>query len=282
MSIDTLLKTVGTGVKKHKPEIMIGVGLAAGVGAIIVAVKETPACIEAFDQAEAEAPVITETDENGQEIEICLGLDWKTKLLIFGKSYWKVLFLEAISIILITYGSKMRLDAYAALAAVYGIRKAELDDLKQIISEQPENWKKKFAEKSAEYHIDHSDPADIPEPAMSNTEVPMPLTLFWDDQARVFFRMTEEELRDAVAEFTHSITTDPFQATSMNDWMRIINHEDVVAGDHYLMSMNDRDWDGALKYNQVGVKEAPNGEAARAMRFSKDYHLDTRGVYSEV
>ena len=94
--------------------------------------------------------------------------------------------------------------------------------------------------------------------------------------------MSEGDLRDALAEFTNMINTDPFQATSMNDWMRLIEHEEVVNGEYYLMSLSDADWDGALKYQQIGVKEAPNGEPARMMRFSKEYHLDTRGMYSEV
>lgn len=281
MGVNTLVKTIVSGAKAHKSEIMIGSGLVSGAGAIFMAIKETPKCLEAYNKAEAEMP--TTTVMNGdEEVEVKLELDWKTKLLIFGKYYWPTLVLEGASIFLIIWGTKIRLNSYTALAAVYGLTKAELEDIKQVISEQPENWKKKFTEKMAESHLEHSDPEDIPEPKMSNTEVPMPLPLFWDDQARVYFRMSEGDLRDALAEFTNMINTDPFQATSMNDWMRLIEHEEVVNGEYYLMSLSDADWDGALKYQQIGVKEAPNGEPARMMRFSKEYHLDTRGMYSEV
>lgn len=281
MGVNTLVKTIVAGAKTHKSEIMIGAGLVSGAGAIFMAIKETPACLDAYHKAEDEMP--TTTVMNGEEeVEVKLNLDWKTKLLIFGKHYWPVVVLEGASIFLIVWGTKIRVNSYTALAAVYGLTKAELEDIKQIISEQPENWKKKFTEKMAESHLEHSDPDDIPEPMMSNTEVPMPLPLFWDDQARVYFRMSEGDLRDAIAEFTNMINTDPFQATSMNDWMRLIEHEEVVNGEYYLMSLSDADWDGALKYQQIGVKEAPTGEPARMMRFSKDYHLDTRGMYSEI
>lgn len=273
MSVKTLMSALGNGVKTHKPEIMIGLGLAAGVGAVFMAAKETPACLSAVNEAEAEIPEITEKNENGEDVVIKLNLDWQTKTLIYVKHYWRAFALEAASICLIIFGSKGRLDSYTAIAALYGVTRTELDDLKQVISEQPENWKKKFREKMAESHVEHSDPKDIPDPRMSNAEVPMPLPLFYDDQAKVYFRMSEEDLRDAVAEFTDLIDTDPFQATSMNDWMRIIDHEDVVAGDHYIMTRNDPDWDGALKYKQIGVKEAPNGEPARMMSFSKEAHL---------
>ena len=271
------------GVKTHKPEIMIGFGLAAGVGAVVMAAKETPACLEAFEKAEAEQPQKVVTDEKGEEVTFDEPLNWKQKVIIFGKHYWLVALLEGASIFLIVYGSKIRLNSYTALAAVYGVTKAELDDLKQVISEQPDNWKKKFTEKIAESHIEHSDAKDVPAESMTNTEVPMPKPLFWDDQARVYFRMSEAELRDAIAEFTFKVDTDPFQATSMNDWMAIIDHEEVANGDYYLMLANDPDAaDGPLKYNQIGVKEAPTGEPARAMKFSRDYHLDTRGLYPNL
>ena len=270
------------GVKTHKPEIMIGFGIAAGVGAVVMAAKETPACLEAFEKAEAEQPQKVVTDEKGEEVTFDEPLNWKQKALIFGKYYWPVIALEGASIFLIVYGSKVRLNGYTALMTVYGLTKAELDDLKQAISEQPDNWKKKFREKVAESHVDKSDAKDVPAECMTNTEVPMPKPLFWDDQARVYFRLSEEELRDALAEFTNKIMTDPFQTTSMNDWMEIIGHEDVANGEYYLMTLQDPDWDGALKYNQIGVKPSPTGEPARMMTFSKDYHLDTRGMYATI
>ena len=282
MSVETLAKAFVAGAKAHKPEIMIGLGLAAGAGAIFAAAKETPVCLEAYEEEKKKLEPVTVTDEEGNETTVPAELGWKTKAIIFGKCYWKAAVLEALSIFLIVYGSKIRLDGYAALAAVYGVTKSELDDLKDVIAKQPENWKKKFAEKKAETHIDQTKPEDIPAERMSNAEVPMPLPLFWDDQAKVYFRLSEEDLRDALAEFTNRINTDPFGSTSMNDWMREIGHEEVANGDYYLMTLNDPDWDGPLKYSQIGVKSSPTGEPARAMSFSKDYHLDTRGLYPTV
>ena len=130
----------------------------------------------------------------------------------------------------------------------------------------------------AESHLAASDPKDIPPERMSDTDVPMSLPLFWDDQAKVYFRMSEEELRDAIAELTHRISTDPFQSTSMNDWMEIIGHEPVQGGDYQLLTLENEGAEGALKYNQIGVKEAPNKEPCRMMKFSWDYHADLRGM----
>lgn len=282
MSIEALVKTVVNGAKKHKPEIMVGVGIAAGVGAVIVAVKETPACVVAFEEAKEERKVVVEVTENGDEVVKSIKLDWETRLWIIAKYFWPVVLLEGASIFFIVYGTKIRFDGYTTLAALYGITKAERDDLKKVIAAQPANWQKKFAEAKAESHINETKPEDVPEKKMSSTEVPMPLQLLWDDQARVYFRMSEEDLRDAVAEFTHMINTDPFNTTTMNDWMDIIGHEHVINGDYYIFSMEDTTSEGALKYNQIGVKESPTGEPARMMKFSWEYHLDTRGMFSEV
>ena len=280
MGMNELFKAAVAGAKAHKPEIMISIGLASGAGAIFAAIKQTPVCIEAFEKAEDEMPEIPQVNEDGSADVIKLDLDWQTKALIYAKHYWPVAVLEAFSIFCIVYGSKIRFDICASWAAIYGATKVELDDLKQVISEQPENWKKKFDEKRAESHIEKSNPEDIPAPSMSNTEVPMPNPLFWDDQAMVYFRMSEEELRDAVAEITHRISTDPFQATTMNDWMRTLDHEDVQHGDYYIFSVDDSS--EPLKYKQIGVKEAPNGEPARSMKFNRDYHLDARGMYPNI
>lgn len=277
MNGSTLFKTIAAGVKAHKPEIMVGLGIAAGAGAIFAAVKETPACLEAFEKAEAEQPAVQE-EINGEIVETPVPLDFKTKALIYLKHLWPVLVLEGISIFLIVDGTKIRFSDYTALAAIYGVTKAERDDLKKIIAAHPENWKKKFAEKGAEMHLGESDPKDIPAPRMSDAEVPMALPLFWDDQAKVYFRMSEEELRDAVADFTHDVTTDPFQATTINSWMERIHHEDILNGEYLIMTGEDEFKMGALKYQQIGVKEAPNGEPARMMKFSWDYHVDMRGL----
>lgn len=279
MSISTLLKAAGTGIKTHKPEIMIGLGVAAGAGAIATAIKATPIFLETFDNECQEQPDV-EIEVDGKMVTVKPDLDIKRKVLIFGKCYWVTLLLEAASITLIIFGTKIRLNGYTALAAVYGVTKAELDDLKQVISEQPETWKKKFAEKMAESHIDHSDINDIPPERMSNAEVPMPCPLFYDDQAKVYFRKSEEELRDAVAEITHEIVTDPFDQISMNDWMRILDHEPVVHGDYLLLTMDNQP-DEPLKYKQISVKESPTGEPARVMSFTWNYHTDTRAIYCD-
>ena len=283
MGIEALAKAIVAGAKAHKPEIMIGAGIATGLGAVVAAAKETPIFLEAFEKEKEEQTKTIELPSTGTEVQVDVKLDWKTVLLIFAKSYWGAAALEIISILFIVKGTKIRLDGYTALATIYGITKAERDDLKKIISEQPKNWQKNFTEKIAESHLAASDPKDIPPERMSNTDVPMSLPLFFDDQAKVYFRMSEEDLRDALAEFTFKINTDPFQATSMNDWMSIIDHEGVTNGDFYIMLTDDPDSaDGPLKYNQIGVKEAPNGEPARMMRFSRDYHIDTRGLYTNV
>lgn len=278
MGIEAVAKAVVAGAKAHKPEIMIGIGLATGLGAVVAAVKETPACLEAFEKEKEEQAKFVEMPSTGTEVKVEVELDWKTKLLIYAKSYWVAAALEVISILFITGGTKIRLDGYTALATIYGITKAERDDLKKIISEQPKNWQKNFTEKMAESHLAASDPKDIPPERMSDTDVPMSLPLFWDDQAKVYFRMSEEELRDAIAELTHRISTDPFQSTSMNDWMEIIGHEPVQGGDYQLLTLENEGAEGALKYNQIGVKEAPNKEPCRMMKFSWDYHVDLRGM----
>ena len=279
MSISTLAKGLVEGAKMHKPEIMIGIGVVSSVGAVAMAIKDTPACLDAFDAAKEEAKVV-EVDEDSNERVVELPLDWKTKAIIFGKSYWKTALLEALSIFFITCGAKIRLDAYTALLGykvLYSATKADLDDLTQLISEQPENWQKKFREKAAESHMAQTTAEDVPAPKMSDAEVPMAIQLRWDDQARVYFRLTDEELRDALAEFTNMASTDPFQTTSMNDWMRIIGHEDVVNGDYHLMQVN-----GPLKYNQIGVKESPTGEPAVMMRFSEEYVIDSRNMQDHI
>jgi hypothetical protein len=278
MGVNSLVKALVKSVNEHKPEIMIGVGLAAGAGAIFVAVKETPACLEAFDKAKEEIPEVTEVTEAGEEVTVKGKLGWKKVFVIYAKYYGVAAALELMSIFLIVFGCKIKWNTCAYIAALCGATKAELDDLKQVIAEQPESWRKKFTEKVSESHINNSDPATIPEPCMTNTEVPMPKPLRWDDHAKVYYRKTDAELSECLAEYTHMISSDPFNTTTMNDWMRVLDHEEVAYGDQYIMT----DMGEPLKYRQVDVKTSPTGEPAIVMKFSQDYKLDTRGLYSEV
>ena len=110
MGIEAVAKAVVAGAKAHKPEIMIGIGLAAGVGAVVAAVKETPACLEAFEKEKEEQAKFVELPATGTEVKVEVELDWKTKLLIYAKSYWVAAALEVISILFITGGTKIRLD----------------------------------------------------------------------------------------------------------------------------------------------------------------------------
>ena len=282
MSVTSVAKAAFASVKAHKPEIMIGAGLIAGAGAIVVAVKETPACLEAFEKEEIIVPAY---DEDGNRIENQMEkvpLDWKTKAVIYAKSYFLAALLEILSVILIAGGAKIRLDTCMRWMTLYGLTQADLDDLKNVISKHPESWKKKFNEKMAEVHMDETTADDVPAERMSSTEVPMPLPLFWDDQAKVYYRLSEEELRDALSELIHMIYSDPFDQVSMNDWMRIIGHEEVSGGDYKLLTREDEGPSGALKYNQIGVKESPTGEPARMMTLSWPYHVDTRMIYGDI
>lgn len=53
-NVTKVLKTIGTGINKHKPAILTGMGIAAGVTSTVLAVKATPDAIESIKMAEEE------------------------------------------------------------------------------------------------------------------------------------------------------------------------------------------------------------------------------------
>lgn len=53
-NVTKVLKTIGTGINKHKPAILTGMGIAAGVTSTVLAVKATPDAMESIKMAEEE------------------------------------------------------------------------------------------------------------------------------------------------------------------------------------------------------------------------------------
>lgn len=53
-SVTKVMKTIGKGLNKHKPAILIGMGIAAGATSTILAVKATPDAMESIKIAEEE------------------------------------------------------------------------------------------------------------------------------------------------------------------------------------------------------------------------------------
>ena len=53
-NVTKIMKTIGKGLNKHKPAILTGMGIAAGVTSTVLAVKETPKALESIKIAEEE------------------------------------------------------------------------------------------------------------------------------------------------------------------------------------------------------------------------------------
>lgn len=88
-------------MRKNGPVAAIVLGIGFGIGAAILASKETPHYIEARKSMHETAEEVTKTDE----------------VKCFMKHYWKPIAIEALSIASIATGTKMNLDKISALSA---------------------------------------------------------------------------------------------------------------------------------------------------------------------
>ena len=88
-------------MRKNGPVAAIVLGIGLGIGAAILASKETPHYIEARKSMHEATEEVTKTDE----------------VKCFMKHYWKPIAIEALSIASIATGTKMNLDKISALSA---------------------------------------------------------------------------------------------------------------------------------------------------------------------
>lgn len=121
MSFKEFMRGVKNGLVKHSPEILVGLGIAGSVGAVIFGIKATPKAIKLIDERKKK--------EKKQKLTVpeVIGTTWKC--------YIPCVALETASIACILGSRKIDAKRYAALAAAYSLAESQITEYKDKVKE---------------------------------------------------------------------------------------------------------------------------------------------------
>lgn len=131
MSFKSFIGTIGNGLSKHSPEILVGLGIAGMVTGTIMAVKATPKALVLMEEINNTVPKENKK-ERGKEIA--------TKV---GKVYLPALGVEMLSIACIIGGTSVNLRRSAMLATAYSLSESTLREYQAKVIEEVGESKEK-------------------------------------------------------------------------------------------------------------------------------------------
>ncbi len=200
MSFKTFMAGVKDGFVKHSPSILVGVGIAGSVGAVILGVKATPKALK----------LIEERKEKEKKKKLTVSETIQTTW----KCYIPTIATEAVSVACIIGSRKIDAKRYAALAGLYSLTESQLSTYKEKVKEV-------VGEKKAEAIND----AVAEETVKQHPAVPQRIistglgnTLCYDPKSDRYFYSDVEYIRKAINTLNHRMTAGMEMYVSLNDF----------------------------------------------------------------
>lgn len=214
-------KAVQTSMKKHAPEILTGLGMAAMVTTTVLAVKETPKALKAID---AEKERLSE--ELGEPIE-------KLTPIETIKVTWKYYVPAAVTCIVgsgcLIGASSVNLQRNAALAAAYKLSETALSEYKdKVIETIGERKEKTIREKVAEEQV-KKNPISKSEVFVTDSGD----TRFYDPMSGRHFTSNIDKVKKAENELNNRMLHDITGYASLNDFYDEIDLSHTDVGDSF-------------------------------------------------
>lgn len=218
-TITDAFSQLGKSMKAHSTEICIGIGIAAGIGAVATAITGTIKAKKLVDERKKELGV----DK----------LSAKETIKTVWKCYIFTAVLGAASVGSIAGGTKISIDKTAAMGALYNAGREMVSDYKKSVEETvdeetKEKIEQKAAEKTAE-RLEKENP-EIRTIVYRDGEV-----TFIDSLSGRKFDTTVNRFDSAINTFNASLNDET--TLTVNDWYYILSQEckvdldDTVCGD---------------------------------------------------
>ena len=203
-SMKTFLRNVKMSATKHRPEILIGFGIAGFVTTAVLAVKATPKAMKLIAEAE------DKKFDNGH------GADLTTTEII--KTAWKPYVPAAItcvaSIACVIGANSVNARRNAALATAYQLSTAALSEYKNKVVET-------IGEKKEQIVREKISKDRVTQNPVSNNAVYITdkgESLFLEPISKRYFKSDIELIRGVVNTLNERLYSDPFGAVSLSDF----------------------------------------------------------------
>lgn len=191
-----------SGTKQHAPEILVTVGIAAGVGAVVTAITGTVKAKKLIDEKKAELGV----DK----------LSAKDTVKTVWKCYIPTFFLATGSAVSVAAGAKVSIDRTAVMGTMYNVAQKAYNDHKEAVKEEVgEETAKKINEKAAEKKISEVKPSGNVA-LLGDGEV-----LFCDSLSGRVFRATKSAVEEKRNDFNQKLLCHDME--SLNGWYDMLD-----------------------------------------------------------
>lgn len=212
MSFKTFMTGVKDGFVKHSPEILVGLGIAGSVGAVIFGVKATPKALRLIEERKKK--------EKKEKLTV------KETIATTWKCYIPTLALETMSIACILGSKKIDSKRYAALAAAYSLTEGQLKDYqKKVVEVVGEKKAEAIKDAVAEEQIKNN-------PIVSDDQViftGLGDTLCYDSVSGRYFKSDIEKIRRAANEINRRLLNEEY--ISLNEWYYELNLAPISIGE---------------------------------------------------
>ncbi|MCM1525230.1 MAG: DUF6353 family protein [Ruminococcus sp.] len=202
-------------VKKHSPEILVGIGVTGMVVSAVMVGKETPKALRLIEEKKCETG--TDTLSAAESVKTV----WKC--------YIPALLTGAASITCIICASSINLRKNAALAVAYTLSETAFRDYR-------EQTVKTLGEKKEEEIADMAAAKSIERKPVKNSEVYITdkgNVLCFDSVSGRYFTSDIEHIRRAFNTVNHKMVTDPCGYVTLNDLYDEIGLRNTAVGDTF-------------------------------------------------
>lgn len=264
-SVMKFIKTVKRGFGKRSPEILLGIGIASGITATVLAVKATPKALELLTEKRYEkyGDTLKEDDSYDDMPEL--------KPVEVVKATWKCYIPAAIngvaSIACLLGSHSVNAKRNAALATAYKLSETALNEYREkVVEEIGEDKEKVIRDKVSQKHLD--------EKPVSKNEVIITGTgkqLCYDGISGRYFESDIQTIRAAVNKINETMVYEMYAA--LNDFYNEIGLSNTDMGDELGWNVDD----GLLEIS-YGAMVADDGRPCITL----DYHIAPRYDFSKL
>ena len=264
-SVMKFIKIVKRGFGKRSPEILLGIGIASGITATVLAVKATPKALELLTEKryEKEGDTLKEDDSYDDMPEL--------KPVEVVKTTWKCYIPAAISgvasIACLLGSHSVHAKRNAALATAYKLSETALNEYREkVVEEIGEEKEKVIRDKVSQKHLD--------ETPVSKNEVIITGTgkqLCYDGISGRYFESDIQTIRAAVNKINETMVYEMYAA--LNDFYNEIGLSNTDMGDELGWNLDD----GLLEIS-YGAMVADDGRPCITL----DYHIAPRYDFSKL
>lgn len=211
--VTKMFKDIRSGLSKHSPEILTGIGIAGMITTTVLAVKATPKALQMIEEKKEE--------ENKEQLTVIetVKTTWKP--------YIPAVVTGTVSVACLIGANSVNLKRNAALATAYQLSSTALADYKEkLVEVVGEKKEKVILDKIAQDKVDKN-PVESTNVIITGNGK----TLCHDPQFGQYFESTLDDIKRAVTELNYRMVDQGEEYVSLNDFYDELGVDRIDVGE---------------------------------------------------